>query len=165
MKTSNFRIALVAAALLTIGVVSAIAGTTGLFTSRNGDIVFPFSPPNSSGAGGTIGDTTWGGMAPVNGNLSYTKAVPVTGFSYTFGNFQERMLFNPAGTLSAGTVTMAPAPIDGGDACIFSTQIVSSLTLNANTGQTINNAITALSANVRYCYTYSLGNKTWDRSQ
>jgi hypothetical protein len=160
MKTSRIAIAL--AALIVCGIGAAVAGTTGLVSPRTGDIVFPFSPPSRAGAGGSIGDTTWGGMAPVNGNLSYTKVPARTGFSYTFGNFQADMLFEPTVTLDTGTVTMAPAPIDGARACIFSTQIVTSLTLNANAGQSINNALTALAANVRHCYLYSVGDKTWD---
>lgn len=94
----------------------------------------------------------------------YSKVVPVTGFNYTFANNQTKMLFEPAGTLAAGYVTLAAAPVDGQEACIFSTAAVTAFYLTANTGQSINNAVTALVANTRYCYTYSLANTTWDRS-
>ena len=163
MRVSLKTILSTAAAVLVSGAI-AWAANTVFFTSI-GDLVFPFKAPTAAGTGGTIGDITRGGMAPLNGDLSYTKRTPVTGFSYTFGNFEKDMTFTPAGTLSSGTVVMAAAPIDGGRACIFSTQIVTTLTLSANTGQSINNAISALSANVRYCYIYSIGNTTWDRSQ
>ena len=151
-------------AALLAGGVAALAANNTFFTSI-GDLVFPFFPPSPTGQNGTIGDVARGGMAPVNGNLSYTKAVPSTGFSLTFGNFQKDMALNPSGTLAAGYVTMAPAPVDGTRACIFSTQIITALYVSANTGQSINNAATSLAANVRICYLYSKSNTTWDRSQ
>lgn len=95
---------------------------------------------------------------------TYTKTAAVTGFSYTFGNNQTDMLFEPAGTLDAGTVTLGATPLDGSTECVFSTAAITSLTVSPNAGQTIHNAVTALSANTRVCYLYSLGNATWDRS-
>jgi hypothetical protein len=95
----------------------------------------------------------------------YSKNVPLTGFSLTFGNGQSIMEMAPAGTLSTGTITMAAGPVDGQRALIFSTQAVSTLTLAANTGQTINNAVTSLSANNAVEYLYSASNLTWDRVQ
>lgn len=153
-------LALLGAALI----VPALAGNTILFSSKTGDIIFPITPPNSSKTGGSIGDATRGGMAPVNGADAYFKVVAGTGFSYTFGNYQSEMIFRPAGTLAAGYVTMAPAPVDGARQCVFSTQEITAFYANANTGQSINNAVTALAANTRYCYTYSQSNLTWDRS-
>jgi hypothetical protein len=46
---------------------------------------------------------------------------------------------------------------------MFSTQIVSTLTVGANTGQSINNNATAFTALGHLCYLYSLSNATWDR--
>ena len=163
-RTKTVFIASVAALLA--GVVAAKATNTVFFTSI-GDLVFPFGVPTDRGINGTIGDVNSGGMAPVNGNLSYTKrgATVGTGFSYTFANWQRNMLFAPSGTLASGYVTLAPAPIDGGEACVFSTQIVTAFYIAANAGQTINNAATALTANGSVCYTYSKANTTWDRSR
>ena len=59
---------------------------------------------------------------------------------------------------------MAPNPGDGQMACLFSTQTQTALTLSANTGQTINNAITAMTALTSYCYVYSATNAAWDRA-
>lgn len=95
---------------------------------------------------------------------TYTKFAVGTGFSYTFTNNQTDMLFEPSGTISAGTITLGPTPADGAMECFFSTQTISSLTLNANAGQTLNNAVSSLSANARNCYLYSLGNTSWDRA-
>lgn len=102
--------------------------------------------------------------AQIAGVPGYTKTIPLTSFSLTFANSQEYMLLQPAGTLAAGTITTAPNPSDGQRECIVSTQIVSALTLTANSGQTINGAVTALAANTGVCYTYSAFNATWDRS-
>lgn len=103
--------------------------------------------------------------ALVTAQKGYYKSIPLTGFTYTFGNAATSLaVFNPAGTLSTGAITLAASPNDGEDACFFSTGAVSTLTLAANTGQSINNAVTAATANVRYCYLYSASNSTWDRS-
>lgn len=102
--------------------------------------------------------------AQIAGVPGYVKAVPLTAFSLTFGNSQTSLVLNPAGTLATGTITAAPMPSDGQRECVLSSQIVTALTWNANTGQTINNAPTALAANVPVCFTYSLSNLTWDRS-
>lgn len=156
MRSLNPKVLAVAAALIASS-VAALAANTTFFTSI-GDIIFPMSPT-------TIGDPVLGGMAPVNGRLSYTKVAAATGFSYTFGNYQQEMLFEPAGTLAAGYVTLAPTPVDGSKACVFSTQIITALSVSANVGQTIVNAVTSLAANARACYLYSSSNLQWDRSQ
>ena len=85
-------------------------------------------------------------------------------FTFTFGNSQTFAAFAPSTTLATGVVTLAPNPSDGARECVFSTQIISTLTLNANTGQSIVNAATALTANGSACYIYSLSNATWNRS-
>jgi hypothetical protein len=103
--------------------------------------------------------------AQIAGVPGYTKAVATTGFSYTFGNSQTNLLLEPVGTLATGTVTFASNPSDGQTACIFSTQTQTALTLSGNTGQTVSNAVTALTALTRYCWVYSVSNATWDRSQ
>ena len=102
--------------------------------------------------------------AQIAGVPGYTKVVPLTGFSLTFGNSQTDMILNPAGTLATGTLITAAAPSDGQRECVLSSQTQTALTWTANTGQTINNAPTALVAMVPVCITYSASNLTWDRS-
>jgi hypothetical protein len=160
----NKRIIVSAFAALLGTVVIAKATNTTFFTSI-GDLIFPFGVPSQTGTGGTIGDPVRGGMAPVNGNLSYAKKGNVgVGFSYYFGNWQADMLLEPTATVSSGALYMAPNPIDGGKACVFTLAAVSSFTWGANVGQTINNAVTSLAANSKTCYLYSASNSTWDRS-
>jgi hypothetical protein len=53
------------------------------------------------------------------------------------------LVVNPTGTLAALTVNLPLNPVDGADASITSTQILTSLTVNANTGDAIVNGILA----------------------
>ena len=58
------------------------------------------------------------------------------------------------------------APLDGAKNCYFSIGAVTAMTLYAGlTTQTLNNAITAMSANTQYCYLYSASNTSFDRVQ
>ena len=95
----------------------------------------------------------------------YYKSTPLTAFNFTFGNAIEEAAFTPSGTLSTGFIYLSAAPSDGQKNCFFSTNAVTTLTVYANTGQTINNAVTTLGANGRNCYLYSASNLTWDRDQ
>lgn len=97
----------------------------------------------------------------------YQKAVPLTAFTLSFGNAQSMLSINPAGTLATGTINLAALPVDGQMACIFSTATQTALTLQVPSGSTatLNNAITAMTANTRYCYQYSASNTSWDRVQ
>lgn len=101
--------------------------------------------------------------AQLTSQSGYYKSAPATGFTFTFGNSQSFAAFAPSTTLSTGTVTLAPSPSDGARECIFTTNTITTLTVSANTGQSINNAVTTLSANTNACYLFSLSNLTWDR--
>jgi hypothetical protein len=58
------------------------------------------------------------------------------------------------------------APLDGAKNCYFSIGGVTAMTLYAGlTTATLNNAITAMTANTQYCYLYSTNNTAWDRVQ
>jgi hypothetical protein len=106
--------------------------------------------------------------AQITATKGYTKNQTVdTGktYSYTFGNSQSRMLFEPAATVAYSYVTFAPNPSDGTEACVFSTAQITLLYPTANTGQTVNNAVTTLAANGNACYVYGTSNATWDRSR
>ena len=98
----------------------------------------------------------------------------LTGFNITMTS--ARLVLNPSGTLATGTVTLPLNPPDGCVAEISSTQTQTALTLSANTGDSIVGAVTALTANARVAYYYTLngsvaGNaaavnpRTWVRIQ
>jgi hypothetical protein len=117
--------------------------------------------PNGNPAVGNL----YAKAAQIAGVPGYQYYVATAGFSYTFGNSTTNITLNPSGTLATGTITTAANPSDGQVECMFSTQTQSALTLTANTGQTIANGITAMTANTRYCYQYDLALATWERIQ
>lgn len=100
-----------------------------------------------------------------NGLLQqYDYQAPTTGFSYTFAAGTTVLIMNPAGTLLTGTITMPASPSDGMTITFSSTQAITTLTVNANTGQSIVSAITTITANSGAVYLYRLANTTWYRT-
>ena len=97
-----------------------------------------------------------------NGLLqNYDYQAPTTGFSYTFTTYNV-WFANPAGTLATGTITMPASPVDGMTVTITSTQQITALTINANTGQSIvAGGAVQLNANTNRQYMYRLANTTW----
>lgn len=169
------------AAALVCGAVAALAANTTFFTSI-GDIVFPFKAPTTNPAApGTINNMTIGDETPRAGTFTTVTADQVNAAlgayatnpassasyrSYVFANDQTLLMFTPTGTVAYIYVTLAAAPQDGQQNCVFSAGTITSLFLVAGApAQTIVGAITAMTANTRYCYTYSAGNNTWVRSQ
>ena len=94
----------------------------------------------------------------VEGNisLSYQFINATSGSPYTFG-FNTVMILNASTSLSGITITMPASPINGQIATIVTNQPISSLTVSANTGQTINDPATSLGggAGASYIYTSS----------
>lgn len=91
----------------------------------------------------------------------YDYQASTTGFSYTFAAGTNVLVMNPAGTLATGTVTMPAAPADGMTITFSSTQTITALTVNANTGQTLVGAPSSLGANSSASFVYRLANTTW----
>jgi len=91
---------------------------------------------------------------------NYDYQTPTTGFTYTF-NAYNALVMNPAGTLATGTITMPAAPVDGMTITFSSTKIITTLTVSANTGQTINNAVTTLAAGQSASYVYRAASTAW----
>lgn len=71
----------------------------------------------------------------------YGGATLVTGSTITMQTNQ--LVVNPTGTLAALTVNLPLNPVDGACAEITSTQILTSLTVNANTGDVVVNGVLA----------------------
>lgn len=100
-------------------------------------------------------------LSGTNGLLqNYDYQTPTTGFSYTFTAFNT-LVMNPAGTLATGTITLPAAPVDGMVITFSSTQTITALTVSANTGKTINNAVTTLSAGQSASYVYRAASTAW----
>ena len=88
---------------------------------------------------------------------------PVTGFSYTIPAGVVGTVFSPAGTLLTGTIVMPAAPVDGMTVSLSTTQAITTLTLNANTGQSISNAVTTFAVGGTAAYLYRAANTMWYR--
>lgn len=97
-----------------------------------------------------------------NGLLqNYDYQTPSTGFSYTFTSFNVA-LFNPSGTLATGTITMPASPVDGMTVTFTSTQDITALTVNANTGQSIvGGGSISIPSNTSRTFIYRASNTTW----
>jgi hypothetical protein len=119
-------------------------------------------------------------LASVRDAAGYQKLTPVTGATIvmggsvgcspqaaTAGSCVSILQLTPAGTLSTLTIDTPLYPVDGQKMQIFSTQAVTTLTMTASQSQTLNGALTSLSANAGGAWIYSKGtannNGTWDR--
>lgn len=91
----------------------------------------------------------------------YDFQTPTTGFSYTFAAGTNVLVMNPAGTLATGTITMPASPVDGMTISIESTQQITALTVQGNTGQSLVNGTQTLRPNQPYSWVYRLSNTTW----
>ncbi len=101
-----------------------------------------------------------------NGLLqAYDYQTPATGFSYTFAAGTQTLFMVPAATLATGTITMPASPTDGMTITFSSSQQITALTLQGNTGQSISSAVTFLPAKTAVSYVYRLSNTTWYPSQ
>jgi hypothetical protein len=97
-----------------------------------------------------------------NGVLqAYDFQVLTTGFSYTFAAGTQTLIANPAGTLATGTITMPAAPVDGMVITIESTQQITALTIQGNTGQSLVAGAITMRANQPESFIYRLANTTW----
>lgn len=109
--------------------------------------------PNGTASG------EWTRLTGVNVN-NYSYLVPLTGFTITFPSYTSTLILNPAGTLSAGTIIMPAALLDGQVIAITSSQTVTTLTLTANTGQTLVGAPTTITASTPIKFIYRAASKT-----
>jgi hypothetical protein len=101
-----------------------------------------------------------------NGVLqSYDFQVLTTGFSYTFASGTTTLIAAPAGTLATGTITMPGSPADGMVITITTTQQITALTINGNTGQSIGGTqVSLMAANSAMSFVYRQSNTTWYRN-
>ena len=101
-----------------------------------------------------------------NGVLqSYDFQALTTGFSYTFAAGTTTLIINPAGTLATGTITMPATPADGMVITFTTTQEITAITINGNTGQSIGGTqVAQLPANSAMSFVYRQSNTTWYRN-
>ena len=113
---------------------------------------------NSSGV--TVADAGVGQCVGASRVVAY--AAPTTGFTITIPNAAAVEILDPAGTLAAGTLTMPAAPVNAQETCVSSSQTITSLTVQANAGQSIVAAPTSMAAG-GFCYIYNAATTTWFR--
>lgn len=122
----------------------------------------------SSGAGLYSEHSITTGLRLIGGTLFVQSQVPIqlvptTGFSEVVPDDTGVFIINPAGTLATGTVTMPANPVNGDVVTICATQIITALTVNPNSGQTLNGAITTIAANGFASWVYLESTSTWYR--
>lgn len=105
----------------------------------------------------------------IDGNFgvlqSYDFQALTTGFSYTFASGITTLIINPAGTLATGTITMPGSPADGMVITFTTTQEITAITINGNTGQSIGGTqVAQLPANSAMSFVYRQANTTWYRN-
>lgn len=94
----------------------------------------------------------------------YSKQSPTSG-TLTFAAGGSQMQIGGSSTITALTINLTQAPVDGQINCFYTKPAITTLTLAAASGQTLNDAVTSTSATTRTCYLYSLSNLSWDRIQ
>lgn len=97
-----------------------------------------------------LGDSTFENIPLIQlfGQIANLKDihVPLTGDTYTIPDQVTQEILKPAGTIAALTLKMPANPYDGQQVSLSATQTVTTLTHQANTGQTLNNALTTIGA-------------------
>lgn len=93
----------------------------------------------------------------------YQRITPATGFSQTISDNVAALVIKPAGLLATGTITMAANPLDGQVIIIETSQTITTLTHNPNSGQTLNGALTTLTANTSASWQWIATDSTWFR--
>jgi hypothetical protein len=95
--------------------------------------------------------------------VRYNHQTPNTGFDIDIDNEVGTLILDPAGTLATGTITMPDTPYDGQVQRICTSATITSLTVNGNTGQTIKNPPSTLTAGSGCGFIYRSTNTTWYR--
>lgn len=109
----------------------------------------------------TLGATLSSEVYPSGGTVE--TVTPTTAQSIVIGNSTNIYIVNPAGTLAALTITMPAAPSDKQILKISTSQIITSLTLSANSGQTILNVPTTFILGGFAGFIYIAANTKWYR--
>jgi hypothetical protein len=98
----------------------------------------------------------------LQGGVNYV--IPLTGNTVTAGNTVKNTVLEPAGTLANLTFKMPPNPVDQQVVAFSTTQILTILTVSANTGQTMANGMpTAATAGQGFAFIFNKSLSKWFR--
>ena len=125
----------------------------------------PTTPINDESGNVSIAwDLFFTGLA--TGVLSYAYYAPLTGFSIQMPNGVDAIVLNPSGTLATGAIQLPLSATDGQVVRLITSQTITALTLTVapNSGQTLINGVTTLSASgASYIFIKSIA--SWVRCQ
>lgn len=142
----------------TVTGTGSLGGITGQGQGSTGSIcaqTIPAGPPSLTGAEQFPADTKLTGSAPPQTVVVTTcqlgagaySIVSATAGAATIANQVCWYIISGLGPVAALTITMPSAPLDGQLLRVASAIAVTTLTMSANTGQTLNGAATSASAN------------------
>lgn len=161
---TKLRFAAAFAAILACGSMANAAGLWPTLPTTNGPLTGNEYVPGDTNLPNGANPQTETIPVPALRAAQYQQSTPVTGFSIAILPGVSVVQVTPAGTLAAGTFVMPNTPVDGQRVKIFTTQTLTSFTLTAGTGQTINGtAVTTLAANASVEYVYQASSLTWFR--
>jgi len=117
------------------------------------------------------GDSIRAAFDKANNNFNTIKTVidrynlqtPTSGTSIDIDNNIPTLVLDPSVTLTSLSITMPELVEDGQVQRICTSKQITSLTINANTNQTISNAPTTLAAGSGIAFIYSNANNNWYR--
>lgn len=105
------------------------------------------------------GNLTLGGATIVTG---YDYAAPSTDFNITANVNVSRVIFDPAGTLAKGTLTLPAGNVEAKVVTVSSTQTITAFKVNPNTGTTlVPSANVTLTAGTSVSYFYHASETKW----
>ncbi len=92
----------------------------------------------------------------------YQYSAPVTDFNTTITPGSARVIFDPAGTLAKGTITLPTGNVDATTVTVSSTQIITAFKTNPSTGTTlVPSANITLAAGTSVSYFYHASEAKW----
>ena len=100
-------------------------------------------------------------VGPLIDNSVSIPAAPITGFALTVPNRVDYWLIFPAATLATGTITMPAVPLDGQELTLWSSQIVTTLTLSFNGKGNFGTMPATMAANTPYRFKFLLALNAW----
>ena len=142
--------------------IQLYAYTDGLlYLAFNGADRFTFSSSGNASATGGIAAGTYSTTGAF-GNAMQT-VVGTDGGTSTISANTGTFYLNPAGTLSTYTITMPAAPFNGMIVHITSSQVVTTLTVNANSGHTITAPLAAFTVGGFATWQFHNATSNWIR--
>lgn len=145
---------------------NAIIAGTAVDTAGNGMMLLQTSTAGTASTKVKIDQT--GNLITNFGyaDNSVNRQIPATGFTFTVPNGTQTVILDPTVTIATGTVTMPSAPTNGQIAALCVSKTISTLTVLANTGQTMSTAFSSgvVGGSAALRWIYVTADTTWYRA-